>query len=97
MDGGSNPTPAGDITNLHYNFVVAKPLVLNQTNRKILISIFCRSLIALTFWFWFHTSLRIGDQAIHSDAQSICNNYLDQYRFQTFHGQDKFQNDVEAN
>ena len=26
MDGGSNP--AGDITNLHYNFVVAKPLVL---------------------------------------------------------------------
>ena len=23
--------PAGDITNLHYNFVVAKPLVLNKT------------------------------------------------------------------
>ena len=29
MEGGSDPM-AGDITNLHYNFVVAKPLVLNN-------------------------------------------------------------------
>ena len=27
MEGGSNPAPVGDIINVHYNFVVAKPLV----------------------------------------------------------------------
>ena len=27
--------PVGDITNLHYNFVVAKPLVLIKVNRLI--------------------------------------------------------------
>ena len=27
--------PAGDITNLHYNFVVAKPLVYTKEEKKV--------------------------------------------------------------